>query len=102
MHKQPTEYGIKAYSSMMMLFSVLGGTIAARQIWIQHNPPSLLGASCLPGLESMTTIITSVFHATADCAEQGWTLLNLSIPEWSLISFIILAIVSSIPFWKRS
>ncbi len=99
--RKPDEHTLKTYSYFMLAFSLLGGGIAARQVWIQHNPPSLLGVKCIPGLESITDLIASVFQATADCAEKGWTLMSLSIPEWSLIAFIILTIVSTIPFWKK-
>lgn len=95
------EQDARAFGAFMILFSLIGGALAARQIWLQHNPPSLLGSNCAPWLGSLTNLIASVFHATADCAERGWTLLYLSIPEWSLISFIALALVSTIPFWKR-
>jgi protein dithiol:quinone oxidoreductase len=92
---------LKIYSACMIVFSVLGGAVAARQIWLTYNPPSLLGSNCAPWLGSLTDLIAATFKATADCAEMGWNMLNLSIPEWSLISFVGLALVSSIPFWKK-
>lgn len=91
----------KIYSGIMIAFSLIGGLIAARQVWLQYAPVNLLAAPCAPWLGSLTDVIKSVFNATADCAERGWTLLTLSIPEWSLISFIILIFVSSISFWKK-
>lgn len=99
--RKPEDKAVKIYSGFMFVFSILGGALAARQIWLQHNPPSLLGSNCVPFLGSFTEVIRSTFQATADCAERGWTLLNLTIPDWSLISFIILAIISTIPFWKK-
>lgn len=88
----------RAFGALMILFSLLGGALAVRQIWLQHNPPSLLGSNCAPWLGSLTNLIASVFHATADCAERGWTLLYLSIPEWSLISFVALALIGTLFF----
>ena len=99
--RKPQGKAIEIYGWLMLIFSVLGGTLAARQIWLQHNPPSLLGSNCVPFLGSLTEIIGSAFNATADCAERGWTLMNLTIPDWSLISFVALAIISTIPFWKK-
>ncbi len=29
-----------------------------------------------------------MLHGTAECAEVNWTMLGLSIPEWSLLGFI--------------
>lgn len=99
--RKPDDHTLRIYSGFMIFFSILGGALATRQIWLQHNPPGLLGSNCAPFLGSFTEIIRSTFQATADCAEKGWTLLNLTIPDWSLISFVILAIISAIPFWKR-
>ena len=32
-----------------------------------------------------------VLHGTAECAEVSWTLLGMSIPEWTLLAFIAMA-----------
>ncbi|MDD5083553.1 MAG: disulfide bond formation protein B [Candidatus Moranbacteria bacterium] len=99
--RKPSAQELTLLSYAMLACSFFGGALAARQIWLQHNPPSLLGASCVPGLASITNLIASIFKATADCAEKGWTLLSLSIPEWSLIAFVVLAVISTIPLWKK-
>lgn len=98
---QPTQRTLSLLSGLMIVFSLVGGGLAARQIWLQHNPPSLLGSNCAPWLGSVTELIQSIFHANADCAERGWTLLSLSIPEWSGIAFLFLLIISTIPFWQK-
>jgi len=55
--------------------------------------------SCLPSLEYMMEalpfqeIARLVLHGTAECAEVSWTMLGMSIPEWSLLGFIGMAIV---------
>jgi len=35
-----------------------------------------------------------VFRGTGDCSEIDWTLLHLTIPEWSAIWFFIFALLS--------
>ncbi|MGH8728130.1 MAG: disulfide bond formation protein B, partial [Burkholderiales bacterium] len=35
------------------------------------------------------------FKGSGDCAEIAWRFLGLSIPEWALIWFLILAIAAS-------
>ena len=74
-----------------------GGATAIRQIWLQNMPADEL-PSCLPSLEYMMDalpfqeIARLVLHGTAECAEVGWTLMGLSIPEWTLLAFIAMVV----------
>ena len=92
----PAHVGRRIYAGTALLFVLLGGGTAARQIWLQSVPPDQLG-SCLPSLEFMINalpmqdIVRLVFQGTADCAEVKWTLLGMSVPEWSLLAFVIMA-----------
>jgi len=36
-------------------------------------------------------VIVNALYATGDCAKVDWTLLGLSIAEWSLVWFVILS-----------
>ncbi|MEM1244560.1 MAG: disulfide bond formation protein B [Pseudomonadota bacterium] len=81
------------------LFSFLGLAAAARQVWLQHLPASQVPA-CIPDLQTLFSLfpfkkaVGLVFRGGVDCATVHWRWLGLSIPEWSLIFFIGLAIVS--------
>lgn len=94
---RPALVGRRAYSLGALLFVLAGGAVAWRQIWLQTQPPESL-PSCLPSLEYMLDalpfqeIVRLFLHGTAECAEVGWTFLHLSIPEWSLLMFIGLAL----------
>lgn len=88
------------YASLMFVFSLLGGAVAVRNVYIQLVPQGL-GTQCIPWLESFTDMITVLFQATGDCSERNWTLMGLSIPEWSLLSFIILTLISGWLLWKK-
>ena len=85
--------GRRLYALFALLFAALGGGTAARQVWLQNIPADQL-PSCLPSLDYMMQafpfqeIIRLVLHGTAECAEVSWTLLGLSIPEWSLLAFV--------------
>lgn len=94
------EQGVKIYSTLMTLMAFFGGATALRQVWLQYTPKSLLGTSCAPWLGSILDTIESVFGADGDCAERGWTLIGLSIPEWSLIAFVGLIVVGLVPWWR--
>jgi disulfide bond formation protein DsbB len=80
---------------VLVLLSALGGAgIAGRHVWLQMNPQSL---SCGPGLQTMlenfplTDVLPKVFRGSGDCAEAGWTMLGLTIADWSLLWFVILS-----------
>lgn len=89
----PRRLGQRLYAALALLFALVGGATAGRQIWLQSVPADQLEA-CLPSLEfmmqalPMQDIVRLVFQGTADCAEVKWTLFGMSIPELSLLGFI--------------
>lgn len=93
----PARVGRRVYSFVALLFALSGGATAIRQIWLQNMPVDQL-PSCLPSLEYMMDalpfqeIARLVLHGTAECAEVNWTLLGMSIPEWTLLAFIAMAL----------
>lgn len=103
----PQRTGLRVYSALMLLFALAGVGSAGRQVWLQTLPPEELQA-CLPSLEYMMQalpfqeVIGMVLRGTADCAEVGWTFLGLSIPEWSLLAFLALALVALLQLLRRS
>ncbi|MCG8908625.1 disulfide bond formation protein B [Pseudomonas nitroreducens] len=96
----------RVYSVLILLSALAGAGTAGRQVWLQTLPPDQL-PSCLPPLEYMmesmpyADIIWTMFHGSADCAEVSWTLLGLSIPEWSLLAFIGFALFAIVQFFRR-
>ena len=95
----PGLLGIRIYSGLITLTSMVGAGIAGRQVWLQHLPADQVPA-CGPDLEYMLEVFTfsetlkNVFTGSGECAEVDWTFLGLSIAEWSLICFVIYAIVA--------
>ena len=102
----PSTTGRRVYSGFALLFVAAGAATAIRQIWLQSVPADQL-PSCLPSLEYMMEalpfqeIARLVLHGTAECAEVSWTMLGLSIPEWSLLGFIGMAIVCAWQLLRR-
>ncbi len=90
-----------AFGIGIAFFSIIGGSIAARQVWMQHFPPPPGTVCAPPWIISLSDVVANLFHPSVSCVEQGWTLLLLSIPEWSLLSFIFLLCISGI-FWYFS
>jgi len=83
---------------VLALASALTGVgIAGRHVWLQMNPQ---GMSCGPGLAAMlenfplTDVLPKVFRGSGDCSEAAWTLLGLTIADWSLLWFVILSVAT--------
>lgn len=103
----PGRGGRRTYAVLGLLMAVGGAATAARQIWLQSVPADQLEA-CLPSLEFMMQalplqeIVTLVFRGTADCAEVTWTLFGFSLPEWSLLAFLAMAVVALFQLLRRN
>lgn len=96
----PTGKGKRVYGALLLLFSLTGAGVAGRHVWLQHQPPGM-AADCGPGLDYMletfplTSALPMIFKGSGDCAEVAWRFLGLSIPEWALVWFVILAVAAS-------
>jgi disulfide bond formation protein DsbB len=86
----------KVYYFFIFFISAIGAVIAARHVWITTLPPDQV-PSCGASLHYMLEVlpvnqaIQMIFQGTGNCAKVTWRFLSLSIPEWSLIFFILLA-----------
>ncbi len=82
------------FGGLALVSALSGAGIAARHVWLQMNPT---GMSCGPGLGAMlenfplTDMLPKVFRGSGDCSESAWTLLGLTIADWSLLWFVILS-----------
>jgi disulfide bond formation protein DsbB len=47
-------------------------------------------------------IVKLMLHGTADCAEVTWTLVGMSIPEWSLLAFAGCILFALIQLLRRT
>jgi len=90
----PGRVGQAIYGLLVALAAGTGAGIAARQTWLQHNPPNVL--DCGPDLAYMldafplSQVLPKVFKGEGDCAKVTWTFLGLSIAEWALVWFVLL------------
>jgi protein dithiol:quinone oxidoreductase len=75
--------------------SLLGGSIALRQVWMQWHPPTADTGGCTVLFGNAIQNFLQALGGTGDCAKVDWTLLTLSIAEWSLFSFLFLLIVGA-------
>jgi disulfide bond formation protein DsbB len=83
---------------LVLLFAGFGAFVAARQSWLQWNPPEV--ASCGRDFYGMIEnfplkrAIPMIFRGSGDCSKVDWTFLGLSIANWSFVCFVLMALVA--------
>ena len=86
---------LKVHSIIILIFAGIGAVAAIRQIWLQHLPADQLPASCGPDLGyvlsnfPVSQALQLVFAGTGECAKVSWRFLDLTLPEWSLLFFVL-------------
>jgi len=95
----PKKIGSKLIAFGISAFSLLGLAIAGRQVWLQYLPADQV-PECGPGLEFMMEtfplmeMIQSVFQGSGECAEVQWQFLSFSMPEWMVLIFFVMTLIS--------
>jgi disulfide bond formation protein DsbB len=95
---KPKNSGQTYFSLISAIFAIGGAGFAIRQIWLQHLPKDQV-PMCGPSLSYMvqefplSEVLQAMLSGDGNCAEISWQdpVLQLSIPQWSLIGFICLA-----------
>ena len=93
------------YAALLILVSLIGAGIAARQSWIQIYPPEL--AECGPGLEYMldtlplAQALPKIFRGSGDCSVVDWTFLGLTIANCTLLCFSIFVVFALAVVFRR-
>ncbi len=89
--------GLLATSLVGLVLAGLGAFTAARQSWLQWNPPQ--SASCGRDFYGMIEsfplqrAIPMIFRGSGDCSTIDWTFLGGTIANWSLVSFLGLGVI---------
>lgn len=95
----PKTWGRRIFGLLLTLTSVAGLAVAGRHTWLQHLPADKV-PECGPGLEFWmnnlppSDVFQKVFQGSGECAEVVWTFMGLSIPELSVIAFILFLVYS--------
>ena len=95
----PGRVGHQVYAWLLVAGAAFGAVIAGRHVWLQKLPPELV-PECGPGLNYMlenfpfTEVVRQVFYGSGDCAEVLWTFLGMSMPQWTFIWYVGLALVT--------
>ena len=85
------------YALIGTAISLAGAGIASRQLYLQSLPADQAPA-CGPSLDfifqtfPLTDALSILLRGDGNCAEVVWRFLGLSIPGWTVIIFIALAV----------
>jgi disulfide bond formation protein DsbB len=103
----PGDCGRKVYGLLQFVAAAVGAGIAARHVWIQANPDKVM-TECGAGMGYMfdnfplSHALSWVFKGTGECTALDWDLFGITIPQLSLIAFVLLALyVLLLAFRKR-
>jgi disulfide bond formation protein DsbB len=106
----PRDRGCRVYGGVLMVIALLGAGIAGGQVWLQTATVDELGP-VLVWFEQLLDWLSQ--HSAVDrlrsdatlCAAITWSLFGISLPEWSLLAFVGLALLAAYPLlrgWGRS
>ena len=83
---------------LMGALALGGAFVAARQTWLQWNPPEVMtcGRDFYGMIESfpLKRAIPMIFKGSGDCSAIDWTFLGLSIANWSFLCFSAIALLA--------
>ena len=86
------------YGLLLSIFAFTGAVIAARHAWLIRYPESFeCGISPEEAFLNALPVAEwwpGMFEANGDCANVDWKFLSLTIPDWSLIAFVVLGIMA--------
>ncbi len=97
--------GRKTWASLVFLANAVGAGIAARHVYVQLNPPEI--PSCGAGLnymletQSWLGVVRKVLTSYGDCSVIDWTFLGMSMPAWTLVCFVALAMFAVYAGFRR-
>ncbi|MEN3112103.1 disulfide bond formation protein B [Uliginosibacterium paludis] len=97
----PNGFMRRVYAFLIFAVSLAGLGVAIRQSWLQHFPPTQ--TVCGPDLSYMLNsfplgeALPMLFQGYGDCSVVDWTFLGLSIAEWSIVNFMLIA---GFAFWQ--
>lgn len=91
----PQRLGRRLYSGLLFMFALAGAAVALYHVWLVRHPhpggcrasPEEAFLNALP----LAQWWPEMFAANGDCALVGWEWMALTIPDWSLLCFLLLA-----------
>jgi len=100
-------FGRRIYAVLLAMAALSGSVVSGRHVWLQNLPKDQVPA-CGPGLDFMIDtfpvleVLNMVLSGSGECAEVAWRFLGLTIPGWTLISFLLLGSWGAWLNWTNS
>ncbi len=91
----PKGVALKAWGSLVALLAVIGMGVSIRHSYVQHFPPKV--ESCGSDLDFLVSnlplvqALPKIFAGSGSCSMVDWRFLGLSIPEWVLAWYLLIA-----------
>lgn len=95
----PSGRALRRYVALVVAVALAGAGVAGWHLRLQHLPRDRV-PECGPGLQFMleqlplAEVLGRVFRGSGECAEAGWRLLGVTIPGWTLLWFLGLAVLA--------
>lgn len=91
---------------LILLGAGFGAFVAARQSWLQWNPPEVAtcGRDFYGMIESfpLQRAIPMIFKGSGDCSAVDWQFLGASLANWSFLTFVTVGVLTALMIWRRS
>jgi protein dithiol:quinone oxidoreductase len=101
-----TGRGHKLVLALLVLKAGFGAFVAARQSWLQWNPPEVMscGRDFYGMIESfpLRRAIPMIFKGSGDCSKVDWTFLGLTIANWSFVWFATCVALALALMWRKA
>ena len=98
LHAPKGRLGRAIYGLLAFIPAAAGAGVAARHVWLQSLPPSEVPLCTSMGLDYMIeamgpmSALAKVLEGSGECAKVDWTFLGVSMPAWTLVWFVGLAL----------
>jgi disulfide bond formation protein DsbB len=92
----PNKIGGWIYATLGLLLSLAGMAVSARHLWLIQLPVDQV-PSCTPGLDylletlPLKEALVTVLKGSGECSKQPGYFLKLSLPAWTMMAFVVLA-----------
>jgi len=92
-------------AALGIVIAVCGAGVGAWHVWLQLHPPAV--SSCGPSLEYLVSnlplgrALPRIFQGYGDCTAIDWSFLGITIPGWSLIWLLTLALLLTLAQVRR-
>jgi disulfide bond formation protein DsbB len=103
----PGKSGTRWYASLIFLIALAGAAMAGGQVWLQTATsdevvPVIAWFERLLDQLALDSMIDRLLSDATFCAEITWSLFGISLPEWSLLAFVGLAMIALYALFRAS